>query len=458
MIGKKCIESGDKVAILGLGVSGKAAAKYVLACGAEVIVSDLRPEAQFFSEEKSFLEQTQVIWESGGHSIDFLVAADTIIASPGVDLNGSLLRELKSRGVRIVGELAVVANQFDIPVLAVTGTNGKTTVTTLIGEILREAGKEVFIGGNIGTPLYEYFLSKKKYDFIVAELSSFQLENAGDFSPDIGVLLNISPDHLDRHGTLEEYVAAKMNLFAHQKKGDLCIINGDDPYCRNLESGLQCTVQSFGQTSRNTLLIQDDRFVMRVNGQKEVYQFPKGPVGDFFTGFHLQNYGAAALALHAAGCSLEEIMEGFKRFKRPLHRLALVGESVDGVKYFNDSKATNTGAVLAALGTFETSVVLIAGGRDKGDDYSLLLEAVKEKVSTLILLGEAAALIERDLGNVTDVIKVATMEEAVAVATQKAVPGEVVLLSPACASFDMFTSYSHRGDVFSQAVRKQLRI
>ena len=225
------IYPGVKVAVMGLGVTGRAAVRYSLHCGAEVFVSDMRPKQRFLAEEGEFLAASDVQWEAGGHSREFLCGVDVLLVSPGVDLNLPLIKTLQSDGVNVVGEFAVAAGHIDVPVVAVTGTNGKTTVTTLIGEIFKGAGRKVFVGGNIGTPLYEYLLDPQDYDIVVAEVSSFQLESAGDFAPDVGLLLNITPDHLDRHLSMEKYVQAKMQLFVHQRPEDVAIINGDDPLC-----------------------------------------------------------------------------------------------------------------------------------------------------------------------------------------------------------------------------------
>lgn len=444
------IKEGSKVAVLGLGVSGRAAVHFCLACGAEVIVSDMRPAAQFERDEGELLERTGIAWEAGEHTFQFLSQADLVLVSPGVDLLDPLILQLKDADISISGELGAVADKIDIPVVAVTGTNGKTTVTTLIGEILEKAGKKVYVGGNIGTPLYNYFLKKEKYDLIVAELSSFQLETAGDFAPDVGVLLNITPDHLDRHRTMEHYIAAKMQLFRNQSEDGVAVVNGDDPHCRDLDPGFRAQIQTFGAGLYNNLVIEERGLVVNKSETQEIYAFgPERPL----TGFQAQNYGAAILALNAMECPQEIIARGLEDFTPPAHRLEFVVEA-DGVRYYDDSKATNTGAVVGALSRLDSSVVLIAGGRDKGDDYRLLVKSVREKVKRLVLIGEAAEKIGDVLGGVVAIDRVDSMEEAVQTAAAAASAGDSVLLSPACASFDMFRSYSHRGEVFRQAVLK----
>ncbi len=448
MKNNKLIYPGVKVAVMGLGVSGRAAVRYALYCGAEVLVSDRRPEQQFLAEEAELLALANIEWEAGGHSRDFLGRVDLILVSPGVDLHLPLMQTLKDDGVTIVGEFAVAAGQIEVPVVAVTGTNGKTTVTTLIGEIFASTGKRVFVGGNIGTPLYEYLLNPGDYDIVVAEISSFQLESAGQFSPDVGVLLNITPDHLDRHSTMAQYVQAKMQLFAHQRPGAIAIINGDDPLCSQLPAGLASLVQTFGTSDGCTASISDNLITLTTDGTKEEYRL-EGT--GFVNTITLMNYAAAILALRSQGCTFLQVQAGLKSFRPLPHRIEFVAE-INRVAYYNDSKATNTGAVIGALAQFSKNVILLAGGRGKDDDFRLLRESVAAKVKLLIVFGETAGLLKEALADVVNIIAVASMAEAVKTAAKNALAGDVILLSPACASFDMFTSYGHRGNEFKKAV------
>jgi UDP-N-acetylmuramoylalanine--D-glutamate ligase len=433
---------------MGLGVTGRAAARYSLSCGAEVLVSDSRPEQRFLAEEGTLLAATAMAWEAGGHSYEFLHRADLLLVSPGVDLDLPLLQRLRADGVRIVGELAIAAGQIDVPVVAVTGTNGKTTVTTLIGEICRSAGKKVFVGGNIGTPLYEYLLHPAGYDMVVVELSSFQLESGGAFSPDVGLLLNITPDHLDRHLSMERYVQAKMQLFLHAKAETVVVINGDDPLCRLLPPGLPAVVNTFGKSEGCTARCAEKRISLLVDNEQEEYCFEDLEGINDIT---LMNYAAAILAVRSLGCSHRTTEAGLRVFRPLPHRIEFVAE-VNGVDYFNDSKATNTGAVIGALAQFEKNVILLAGGRDKGDDYRLLRESVAARVKKMIVLGESAGLLRDALADIVDILPAQSMADAVQTASREAMPGDIVLLSPACASFDMFTSYGHRGNEFKKAV------
>lgn len=430
---KALIYPGQTVCVMGLGVTGRAAVKYCLHKGARVRVSDTRSKVKLFQDEGDFIEKNRLEWEAGVHSYDFLGKSKVLLPSPGIDVRGELFTSLRQAGITIAGELAVVAGLFDVPVVAVTGTNGKTTVTSLLGEVLKVSGKRVFVGGNIGNPLYEYCLRKKEYDVVVVELSSFQLDCSGDFAPDIAILLNITPDHLDRHGTIDEYIKTKGKIFVNQRAGGLAIINGDDGLCGKVTIPEKVEIMQFGNSDGCSLKISDT---------------PCSKVSD---GFSAHNYTAAFGALRRLGLSTSEITKGFEQFTPLPHRMEFVAE-IHGISFINDSKATNTGAVIGALGQVQNKVVLIAGGRGKGDDYGLLRKSIEEKVQSLVLLGEAADEVEEKLADLVPCKRAVTMEEAVSQAYLLASIGETVLLSPACASFDMFSSYGNRGDVFKAAV------
>lgn len=443
------IHKGLVAAVIGLGVSGMSGVHYLLRKGVAILASDNGDGSSLDSSEVSFLKGQGVKFEFGGHTLEFLRSAELALVGPGVSLDSEIVNLLKSCGTTIVGELAVVSGDLDGPVVAVTGTNGKTTVTGLIEEILAVSGKTVFAGGNIGTPVYEYCGEKQKYNSLVLEVSSFQLDLAGDFTPQVGLLLNISPDHLDRHGSLERYVDAKMKIFCNQSSNDYAIINDDDPACREQYSKIQKSfLLKFGHDVNCDALISGDKVILSWQGQKEIYLL-QDTLLDTVTG--RLNSAAAILAARATGCDAVYIQRGLRSFKPLSHRMEFVKE-INGVKYFNDSKATNTGAVIAALEQVDKKAILIAGGRDKGDDYSLLRDVVQEKVNVLILIGEAAGIMEKVLVGVVEIIRARSLKEAVDMARSKAGDGDVVLLSPACASFDMFSSYGHRGSEFIKAV------
>ncbi|MBU0944349.1 MAG: UDP-N-acetylmuramoyl-L-alanine--D-glutamate ligase [Proteobacteria bacterium] len=443
------IGPGQRAVVMGLGVSGRAALRYLLASGVQVFVSDSRQFTELPVSDREYLLENRVAFEGGGHSREFLLKGDFIVLSPGIPTDLPLLMEMRAQDIPILGELALAAPQITEQVVAVTGTNGKTTVTALIGELLQASGKKVFVGGNIGTPLLDYLCQDERVDVLVLELSSFQLESAGDFRPDIGILLNITPDHLNRHGSMLAYAAAKMKLFAHQGAEDKAILCSDDPLCReHIPLLTRQKVFSFGTGQEGEARGAGSELTITLEGRTESYSLAGTQLASH-TG--LLNSGAAVLAALFLGCRHEEIQQTLNCFAPAAHRLQLVSSRA-GVDYYDDSKATNTGAVLSALASFPGKVILIAGGRGKGEDYRVLREAVREKVKGLVLMGEAADSLADALDDVILSQRAVSMADAVARATQLAEAGDVVLLSPACASFDMFNSYGHRGEVFSQAV------
>ncbi|HSL39493.1 MAG TPA: Mur ligase family protein, partial [Desulforhopalus sp.] len=304
------IKRKSRVAVLGLGVSGRAAAGYALFRGAEVLISDSRSEKQLSSEERALLSQPRVKWEAGGHSHQFLAEANLVLLSPGIDPDLPLLADLRRQGVPVVGELAVVARQIPVPLIAVSGTNGKTTVTTLIGELLTEGGKKVFVGGNIGTPLYDYLRDPAGYEYVVAELSSFQLQSIGAFAPDIAVLLNITPDHLDRHHDFATYRAAKMQLFANRSRGTPAILNGDDPVCREIAADLDGGCLLFGSGADCAARPEGEGVTLLWQGDQERYLLQETPLA---LGMGPLNAAAAILAGRCAGCCPQEIQAALRR-------------------------------------------------------------------------------------------------------------------------------------------------
>jgi len=448
MNGRNNREVAGHVAVMGLGVSGRSAVRYLAARGVRVSVSESRPLP---ATDAAFLAEQGALFESGGHTLAFLQQADQVLVSPGIRQDLEILQQLRALGIPVLGELAMAAPFVRKPVVAITGTNGKTTVTALIGRLLQEAGKRVFVGGNIGTSLFEYLMNPDEVDVLVLELSSFQLEMAGDFHADVAVLLNVTPDHLDRHGDMAGYAAAKMKIFAGQGADDTAIVSGDDAFCRELTAGMGNRQRLlFGHGEDCRARIADHAVWVEWRGRTERYDLAATML-DTATG-HL-NSAAAILAARTLDCPPEAIARGLAAFEVATHRMALVGTG-GGVAYYDDSKATNTGAVLSALDNFTGNVILIAGGRDKGDDYSLLRESIQKKVRLLVLIGEAAELIARAVDGATQIVRAGSMEEAVELSAAMAGAGDVVLLSPACASFDMFENYGHRGRVFAAAVLK----
>lgn len=437
------------VVVMGLGVSGRAALRYLVSRGVQVSVSDAGDIQRWPQDDREFIERHRIEYECGGHTLEFLQRADRVLVSPGIMQDLDVLCRLREQGVAVLGELAFVAPLLDKPVVAITGTNGKTTVTALVGELLREAGKKVFVGGNIGTSLFEYLQEGLDVDVLVLELSSFQLEMAGPFKADVAVLLNITPDHLDRHGSMEAYANAKGNVFAGQGKDDTAVLCGDDPWCRNVLPGISAGhTLLFGRAAGCQARVAPHAVTLQWLGKSEHYDL-RGSMLDTVTGG--LNSAAAIAAVRSLGCPVDAIVKGLKRFQVAAHRMMQVGE-LAGVCYYDDSKATNTGAVISALENFAGHVILIAGGRGKGEDYSLLRESVQQKVRLLILLGESREEMAAALQGTTKIMMAPTMEEAVRLAASQAMPGDTVLLSPACASFDMFENYGHRGRVFAGSV------
>ncbi|MBU0482476.1 MAG: UDP-N-acetylmuramoyl-L-alanine--D-glutamate ligase, partial [Proteobacteria bacterium] len=386
---------------------------------------------------------------------DLLEGINLIVVSPGVPLQQQFFAAAREQGIRVIGELALAAALYDKPILAITGTNGKSTVTELLGIIVKTAGFRAFVGGNLGVPLAEHLLKTEETDLAVLEVSSFQLDTAPDFRPEIALLLNISPDHLDRYHDYEEYAASKLSIFKGQLRTGHAVINGDDPEITSRIDGYPVPAQRgfFGVnpppgTPSASICGALVRVDLAKGGDVETFSL----TGSCLAGEpNAHNAAAAILAARIFGCAASAVQKALVGFRPLGHRLSLVGE-FGGVKYYDDSKATNIGAVSAALSGFSGPVVLIAGGRDKGGDYRLMLDQVTGRVKAMVLIGEAKDKMAEAFSGVTKVVMAESMDDAVRKAGNLAAEGDSVLLSPACASFDMFDSYSHRGDVFRAAV------
>jgi UDP-N-acetylmuramoylalanine--D-glutamate ligase len=442
---------GKKVLVVGLGRSGVAAARLCTARGAQVTVTDKQP-AEALGAALAQLPPTAK-QELGGHKPETFLAADLIVLSPGV----SPLPELqaaRARGVPITGELELASWFVDAPIVAITGTNGKSTTTTLCGAILAANGRPTFVGGNLGVPLAEAVgtPAAEQGGSCVLEVSSFQLETVDSFRPQVAVLLNITADHLDRHGTLDAYVTIKTRIFAAQTAADFAVLNIDDPLVAAAAKKIRshCVLIS----TRHALVVggwlEADALCVRLAGGPIEY-YPAHLPG--LVGRHnLENALAALVAGRLAGALPAEARHALVTFRPLAHRMELVGE-LDGVFFYDDSKGTNVGAVVAALDRFPRPVVLIAGGRDKGGSYEPLAKIMKQAGRAAVLIGEAAPKLREALAPVVPVEMAASMEEAVARATTMARSGDAVLLSPACSSFDMFRNYQHRAEVFRAAVK-----
>lgn len=441
-----------RVLVVGLGRSGVAASRLLVRNNARVTATDRSPWDALSAEARE-LAALGIKIETGGHSTGTFLSADLIILSPGVPKGIDPLIRAKENGIKIISEVELAYQLLDAPLIAVTGSNGKSTTTTLVGEILKAKGDRVFVGGNLGTPLTEYLLSGGGADCVAAELSSFQLETIGDFRPSVSILLNISPDHMDRYPGMREYAEAKFRIFENQTADDFAIINGDEPWSTEVSKRFRGKMIVFSRRRKvkNGVFAEEGRLVSNMNGRQETL-CEISEIG--IKGVHnLENSMAAAAAALLRGCTPEIIARTLRAFPGLEHRLEFVRE-IGGVKYINDSKGTNVGAVIKSIEGFNEPILLIAGGRDKGSDFSLLRPLIQEKVKRLILIGEAGEKLRRAAGDLTTTIHAGSMEEAVHIARKEAAKGDVVLLSPACASFDMFKNFEDRGRIFKEIVWK----
>ncbi|MGC8808657.1 MAG: UDP-N-acetylmuramoyl-L-alanine--D-glutamate ligase [bacterium] len=446
---------GKKVLVVGLARTGLALIKFLKSQGAQVYVSEMK-EAQELAAEHKYLTNEGIIAEFGGHSVPFFLQAELIVVSPGVPLNLEPLRRAQEKGIPVLSEIEIAFQFLKKPLLAVTGTNGKTTTTTLIGQICQAAGKKVFVGGNIGTPLIAFVCGPQQEEWVIAEISSFQLEGIREFRPHIAVLLNISEDHLDRYANFQDYILAKKKIFQNQRQEDFAVLNADDPLTFQFAHQVKAEVFLFSAQRSvpvGCFLEKGALIYQGADGQKERFSLANLKL----KGAHnLENIMAAITATKICGCPAGAIQQVLNEFSGLEHRLEWVGE-IKGVKFFNDSKGTNVGAVIKSLMSFQEPIMLIAGGKDKGGDYAPLRELIARKVKGLALIGEAQERMYSAWGKLTDTACFNTLEEAVLWSFSKAAPGDVVLLSPACSSFDMFKNYQERGQRFKEIVGRLIQ-
>jgi len=436
---------------VGLGRSGMALVPWFRRRGARVSVSDSRPAYEFAKWLESERESVERA-EFGGNSADLMAQSDLVVASPGVSPASPALAEAVRRGIPVVGDIEVALAGCPARVAAVSGTNGKTTTTALLGHLLRTGGKKVEVAGNIGVPVASVVDSLTPDHLLVLEVSSFQLDTAPSFHPSVALLLNITPDHLDRYPSLDAYAASKARMFANQGREDLAILNRSDRKCAAMAPSIKARVRWFdgkGHEADGSGL--HDGWLVLCGGGTLTRIIPSASL-PLRGGHNLENALAAVLAASAMGVSIEALAEGLRTFPGVPHRLEPVG-CIGEVEFVNDSKGTNTDATEKALISFPEPVVLIAGGRDKGADFGPMTALVRERVRAVVLIGEAAEKMEKAWSGVVPVRRASSMEEAVKAGFELAAPRGVVLLSPACASFDMFKDFEHRGDVFREAVR-----
>jgi UDP-N-acetylmuramoylalanine--D-glutamate ligase len=440
-----------RVLVVGLGKSGLAAAHFLKVRGARVTVSDARP-AMLIAELSEMLEQGFMV-EAGSHGLLTFRRQDLIVVSPGVPMSTPELKQVRAIGAHIIGELELGAQYLQGEVVAVTGSNGKTTTTTLIGEILKASGRPTLVGGNIGRPVTAMVDESTAESWSVVEVSSFQLETVETFKPRIALVLNITPDHLDRHGTFEAYAALKARITEFQTAEDFLVLNGEDKHTQMIAAKTKAQIYWFSarRPMKQGAFVYGESilFVPREGAKAE----PVMPAAEIpLVGAHnVENVLAAVCAARLAGVESETIREAVRGFKAVEHRLEFVRER-GGVKYYNDSKATNVDATIKAVEAFAGGIYLILGGKDKGSDYRVLEPLLRERVKTVITIGSAAEKIERQLDGVVKIERAETLERAVTFAHEKAVAGDTVLLAPACASFDQFENYEQRGRVFKELV------
>jgi UDP-N-acetylmuramoylalanine--D-glutamate ligase len=441
--------NGKRALVVGLGKSGVASALFMKAHGARVTVSDTKSGDELRNEIPVLLDHGITV-ETGGHGDRTFRGQDLIVVSPGVPVDAPPLVQARSLGETVIGEIELAAQFLPGPIVAITGSNGKTTTTTLTGEIMTAAGFPTLVGGNIGTPAISLAERAKPETVIVLEISSFQLETIHTFRPKIAVVLNVTPDHLDRHRTFEIYTDAKARIFENQQGSDFAVLNADDPTCVALGARTRAQVLWFSRQKevQQGAWVRDGNIVFRDSrGQREILQVSEIPL----KGAHnLENVLAAVCTGVLMGCAPEKVRQAVHDFKAVEHRLESVA-TVAGVDYYNDSKATNVDATIKALESFPANIHLILGGKDKGSDYTVLNDLIRQRVKRIYTIGAAAAKIESQVKG-AEIVHAETLENAIRKAHATAQPGDVVLLAPACASFDQFKNYEHRGKVFKEIV------
>ncbi len=443
---------GKRVLVVGLGKSGLAAALFLRRQGAQVTVSDIRSAESLAKEIPALLEEGIMV-EAGGHGLLTFRRQDLIVVSPGVPLDTPELAQVRSFGMPVIGELELAGRFLKGRILAITGSNGKTTTTALTGEILKEAGFQTLVGGNIGVPVVGLVEQSTDETWSVLEVSSFQLETTEQFHPGIAVILNITPDHLDRHGAFESYALAKERIFAKQNEHDCLVLNADN--LRAAEAASRSAARVFWFSVEHPVgqgAWLQDGFVVCRSALDAPVETVMPLSGIPLKGAHnVENVLAAVCSACLAGAPVEAIRRAVATFKAVEHRLEHVA-TINGVEFYNDSKATNVDATAKAVAAFSSGIHLILGGKDKGSDYTQLAPLLRQRVRAVYTIGSAAAKIESQLRGVVPILSCQTLDKAVSAAVSAARSGEVVLLAPACSSFDQFENYEHRGRVFKQLV------
>jgi UDP-N-acetylmuramoylalanine--D-glutamate ligase len=439
-----------RVLVVGLGKSGVASALFLNKRGARVTVSDSKTEDQLRDEIPVLLDHGIVV-ETGGHGDRTFRGQDLIVVSPGVPADAAPLVQARALGEKVIGEIELASQFLPGPIVAITGSNGKTTTTTLAGEIIAAGAFPTLVGGNIGTPAISLIERATAETVVVLEVSSFQLETIDKFRPKVAVVLNVTPDHLDRHRTFEAYADAKARIFENQSRADFAVLNADDPVCVEMEKRTQAQVFWFSRKKEVTqgAYVHQGRVRFRnSSSQNDVILVSEIPLKG---GHNLENVLAGVCVGMLMGCAPKQISKAVHEFRAVEHRLEYVA-TIRDVQYFNDSKATNVDATIKALESFPANIHQILGGKDKGSDYTLLSNLIRERVKRVYTIGAAASKIESQVSGSAEIVHAETLDAAVNRAAAAASPGDVVLLAPACASFDQFNNYEHRGRVFKEIV------
>ncbi|MBZ5719286.1 MAG: UDP-N-acetylmuramoyl-L-alanine--D-glutamate ligase [Acidobacteriia bacterium] len=443
--------NNKRVLVVGLGKSGVASALFLKARGARVTVSDAKTQDELGAEIPILLDHGIAV-ETGGHGERTFREQDLIVVSPGVPVDAPPLVQARALGETVIGEIELAAQFLPGRIVAITGSNGKTTTTTLAGEIIAAGGYPTVVGGNIGTPAISLVEAARQDGFAVLEVSSFQLETIATFHTKIAVVLNITPDHLDRHRTFEAYVNAKARIFENQNAADFAVLNADDAATADLAGRTKAQVFWFSrkQEVQQGAYVRDGKILFRdAAGQREIMPVSEIPL----KGAHnVENVLAGVAVGILMQCAPERIRQTVREFKAVEHRLEYV-TTIRGVEYYNDSKATNVDATIKALESFPANIHIILGGKDKGSDYTVLKDLLRQRVKRVYTIGAAAAKIESHIKGAAEIVHAETLDSAIKRAAAAAQPGDTVLLAPACASFDQFNSYEHRGRVFKEVVR-----
>jgi UDP-N-acetylmuramoylalanine--D-glutamate ligase len=439
-----------RVLVVGLGKSGVASALFLKARGARVTVSDTKSPDQFRDEIPLLLDHGIAV-ETGGHGDRTFRGQDLIVVSPGVPVDAPPLVQARASGEPVIGEIELAAQYLPGLIVAITGSNGKTTTTTLAGDVITAGGFPTAVGGNIGTPAISLVEQAGRDTVVVLEISSFQLETVQTFRPKVAVILNVTPDHLDRHRTFQTYVDAKARIFENQQPSDYAVLNEDDSTCLTLADRTRAQVFWFSRKKevKQGAYVNDGRILFRDGvGQREIMLVSEIRL----KGAHnVENVLAAVCTGALMGVPPDKIRQAVRDFKAVEHRLEYVA-TIKGVEYYDDSKATNVDATIKALESFPANIHLILGGKDKGSDYTVLNDLLRQRVKRVYTIGAAAEKIESHIKGAAEIVHAETLDNAIRRANAVAQPGDIVLLAPACASFDQFQSYNHRGRVFKEVV------